>query len=105
MGVAQHTRVWGPAGDVFIGKVIDDVIPEFLPDINDIMRKAQAYRYVTGIVYGIQATATGFFLAATGGGIIPGLHGHAHHFIALLMQHHRGYRRIDTATHGDQYPA
>jgi hypothetical protein len=105
VGVAKHAGVRGAASEVFGGEVVDDEIPEFFPNINDVVRKTQAHGNVAGIVDAIERAAAGFLFGAAGRGVVPGFHRHADDFVAGFVQQHRGYRRVDAATHGHEYAA
>ena len=99
MGIAQNARIGRAACYIFVYKVINNKIPELVPDIQYEVRESVVYGRCAGIIKGIQVTATGFFLAGAGRCIIPGLHGDTHHFIPLFMEHQGGNGTIYTAAH------
>src|SRR6186713_876684 len=72
--IAEHTWIGCAASDIFIYKIVDDIIPKFLTDIHDKMVESHFDRYLAGIVDAVQAAAAGFLLVASTGGIIPGFH-------------------------------
>ncbi len=103
MGVAKHTGVGGAAGHVFVHEIVNDIVAKLLADVHDEMVETHVHGYFPGIVDGIEAAAARFFFRAAGGGIIPGFHGDAHHFVALIIQHKSNHGTVNTATHCHQY--
>lgn len=103
MGIAHHAGVGRAACQVFFYEIVDHEIAKFLADIQHEMRKAMLHGCHPGIVERLEVTAARFLFAGTGAGIIPGLHGDAHHFIALLVQHQGGDRTVDPAAHSHQH--
>src|SRR5690606_410332 len=83
-------------------EVFDHKAAELLTNVEDVMREAMFHRRLSCIVEAVYIAAAGFLLAAAAGCIVPGLHGDAHNFIALIMQHQRGYRAVDASAHGYQ---
>ncbi len=104
VGIAQHARVGRAALEVLIGKMVDHIVAKLFADVDDVVRKPQVDGHVPGVVDRVQAAAARFFFAPARGGIVPRFHGHAHHFVALLMQQHGRQRTIDPPAHGHQHP-
>lgn len=103
MGVAENAGVGCAAGHVLIYEIFHDKATEFLADIENIMGKAVLHGGLSGIVEAVNVAAAGFLFAAAAAGIIPGFHGDADYFIALVVEHECGDGAIDTAAHGYQY--
>jgi len=103
MSITEDARVGRASGQVFFYKVIDDVVAKFIANIDNEMVESHIYGYLAGIVDGIEAATAGFLLGASGVGVIPGFHGDAHHFVALIVQHHGRDGAIDSSAHGHQY--
>src|SRR6476646_10823953 len=70
MGVAEHARVGGAAGEVFVYEVFDHKGAEFIADVENIMRKAVLHGGHTGVVERIEVAAAGFFFGSSRGGIV-----------------------------------
>ena len=102
MGITEHTGVRCATSQVLVYEVIDDIIAEFLADIDDEVVKTEIHGHLAGIVDAVQAAAARLLLGAATGGIIPCLHGDPHHLIPLFMEHDGAYGTVDTAAHGHQ---
>jgi hypothetical protein len=99
MRIAHHTWVWRPSRHVFFHKIIDDKITELFADIEDKMRETMVYGRCPGIIERIKVTATCFFFAATGTGIIPCFHRNTHNLVPLLLEHKGRDGAVDTPAH------
>ena len=64
MRIAQHTWVGGSPCHVFIHKIVDNIIPEFIPDIENKMMDAMRYGNCPGIINGVERTAARFFFCS-----------------------------------------
>ena len=87
MGIAKHTGIWCSACDILFYKIFNHKIPELVTYVEDIMSKAMFHGSLSCIIEGVQVTTARFFFASAAGGIVPGLHGDANHFISLVMKH------------------
>ena len=95
MGIAQHARIGSSAGEIFIHKIVDDIIAKFFPDIHDEMMEAFFDGDLPGIIYAVQAATAGFLFVPSAGGVVPGFHGDPDDLIALILEEHSGDRGID----------
>src|SRR5574338_354649 len=87
MCIAEHTWIRCPAGKIFLYKIIDHKTAEFIPYIENVMRKSMLYRCHAGIIEAIHIAATRFFFTTAAAGIVPCFHGDTHHFITFIMKH------------------
>lgn len=103
VGIAQDTGIGRTPRQVFLDKIIDDVIAKFVPDINNKMVKPHIDRHLPSIIYGVEAAAARFFFGTAGVGIVPGFHGNAYHFVPFLVKHHGGNGTVNPARHGHEH--
>ncbi len=103
MCIAKDTGIWCAACQVFVNKILNNKPAKFLPDIKNIMRKSMLHGSLSCIVEAVHVAAACFFLAATAGGVVPCLHGDAHHFITFIIEHQGGNGTVNTAAHRHQH--
>ena len=90
--VAQHVRVGGAPGAVFLQEVAEYGIPVFIREVYGVQRYLQAIADLHGVIH------IAFPHAAPGlGGFIPVLHEQGLDLITLFLQQQGGDGRINTA--------
>jgi hypothetical protein len=62
VGIAQYAGVRSSSGQVFIDKIVDDIVSEFFTDINDEVVETHVNSNLPCVVDGIKAAAAGFLL-------------------------------------------
>ncbi|MNY05579.1 hypothetical protein D3C86_1383040 [compost metagenome] len=87
MRITQYTRIRGASGNIFIHKILNHRTTEFLPDVQDIMRKAVMHRSLASIIKRVDITAAGLLLTSAGTIIVPGFHSDSYYLISLMMKH------------------
>ncbi len=99
MCIAKHTGIWRPPRQVFIHKVVDDKVPELLPDIQYKMRESMLDCRHPRVIKTVQVAAPCFLLRRPRARIVPCLHGDPYDFIPLIVEHQRRNGTVDTAAH------
>lgn len=90
VGIAEDAGVGRTTFQVFVGEMVDDIVAELIPDVEDVVRKTQLNGHVAGVVDAVEAAAAGFFFGAPGTGVVPGFHRHADDFVALFVEEDGG---------------
>src|SRR5690606_13061335 len=103
MGVAEHTRIRSPAGQVLLHKLINHKITELTSDVKDVMREAISHGERACIINAVQAATARLLGGGSRRRVIPCFHGQPDHFIPLLMKHYRGNRAVNPPAHRNQY--
>ena len=99
VGIAEHTRIWRAAGEVFVHKVVYDIITKFFSDIDDKMVESFFNSDLARIVDAVQTAAAGFLPISSACGIIPGFHRDTHDFIPLFLEDHGGDGGVYSTAH------
>src|SRR4051812_23298508 len=99
MRIAHNTRIRCTSGKIFFYKIFNHKATKLFAYIQYKMRKAMLYSSLACVIKAVQVAATGFFMAATTGSIVPGLHCYTHYFISFMMKHKSSNGTIYTATH------
>ena len=101
--ITEHAGIGSAAGEVIVAETVDDLPLEILFKIYDVKRDIEAFRDPSGVVDIVVGTtaAAGFAIFFRERGIVPDLHGHADHFMPLLLEQSGRDAGIDPAAHGD----
>ena len=83
--VAGNAWIGRPPVKILFHKVIHHRSLEFLPEIHHIIRDPQAPGHLPGVLHGGQAAAAPVFRCLLRILILPDLHGHSDHIVALLL--------------------
>src|SRR5271166_2080415 len=108
MVVAKAARNRGSPGKIIFDEGTHHVLFEARLLIDDVVRNAKLFGYVTGVVHIVDGTTAtlhrfGHALVARQAALVPELHGEANDLVPALAEHGRDGRRIDTARHGYSY--
>ena len=90
--VTRNARIWCPAMQIFIHKIIDYLLLKILLEIHHIIRNADLCRNFSGIIYRAESTASAVFFLYFRFFVLPDLHRHTDHIISLFFQKICRYR-------------
>src|SRR6185503_2923539 len=98
--VALDAGVRGAPREVLPHEILDDVLPERLLEIEDVVGKSEPRRHAAAIIDGVErAAAAGRRRALR---VAPELHRDADDGMPALLEERRGDGGVDAAAHGDE---
>lgn len=99
VAVAANARIRCASGFIFADEISHDAFAKLLAHIGHMVLDAQP---IGQFASRTDKVGVGFALGKLSGKVVHA-HRHAHHLVALFLQHQANRRAVDTSRHGHEY--